>query len=296
MIIVIVIISIVASIGLGFVFDLMSEQARREVRNDYEIKARVVIDHVAARLSASLLESTVVLKNTNPQSGDCKPLVSLLYDGSEGNILGWIGIDEEGRYGLWNGSYYAPGWSGLVDLNASSRDGVMTTIVSPGSNFESADQIIAALTEGSDFNKSALYYVGSSSWINACDDFDWNTTTAGAGKLRPIIRYTDPRTLEVKGTQSIRENYLISRSGYALMLQEGNLTLFYNFRPWLGEKPQDGKSSVLAEDVESFAFRYEGGVVRINVCVGGGRRAGELWSGLFADENLTVCKERAIVR
>lgn len=67
---------------------------------------------------------------------------------------------------------------------------------------------------------------------------------------------------------------------------DGNLTLYYNYRPWLGEKYTDGNSSVIMQDVDTFQYKAVGDLIKVQLCVKDGN--------ISSDGGYSICKEKTI--
>jgi prepilin-type N-terminal cleavage/methylation domain-containing protein len=88
-------------------------------------------------------------------------------------------------------------------------------------------------------------------------------------------------------------NYFLARSAYAVWVENGNLTLAYNFRPWKDETYNAATSKqILLTDVTKFLFQESGGVLRLRLCV----RASD-WAAMESnDDNATqFCRERSVL-
>ena len=77
--------------------------------------------------------------------------------------------------------------------------------------------------------------------------------------------------------------YAVGISDYDSTTKTGTLMLYYDYQPWQGETYNNGKSSIVMEDVSSFQFTASGTVIKIQVCVNN-----ELM------EDYSLCKEKTI--
>ncbi|MDR1451813.1 MAG: type II secretion system GspH family protein [Helicobacteraceae bacterium] len=87
-------------------------------------------------------------------------------------------------------------------------------------------------------------------------------------------------------------NYYLARSAYAVWVNNGALTLAYNFRPWNGETFNAAPSQILLTDVTKFLFQESGDVLRLRLCV----KASD-WAAMGNnDDNATqFCRERTVL-
>ncbi len=67
---------------------------------------------------------------------------------------------------------------------------------------------------------------------------------------------------------------------------DGNLTLYYNYRPWEGQKYTDGNSSLIMQDVDTFQYKAVGDLIKVQLCVKDGN--------ISSDGGYSVCKEKTI--
>lgn len=67
---------------------------------------------------------------------------------------------------------------------------------------------------------------------------------------------------------------------------DGNLTLYYNYQPWNGQKYTDGQSAVIMQDVDTFQFKAVGDLIKVQLCVRD--------SNISSDGGYSVCKEKTV--
>lgn len=67
---------------------------------------------------------------------------------------------------------------------------------------------------------------------------------------------------------------------------DGNLTLYYNYQPWNGQKYTDGQSAVIMQDVDTFQFKAVGDLIKVQLCVRD--------SNISNDGGYSVCKEKTV--
>ena len=287
MIFVIVILGIVASIGSGIIAKIYESYIYSRSINTLQTKTEIVLTQIAKYLSYRIKESTIARKlppsDTNITS---LPMADGTYQ-----ILEWIGYDNESFDG--NGS--VPGWSGFVDL--SSPNTTKSQIDSPGSDFNFTAQTIDALSNGdvnlTDINSSvAIIFAGLPNQFDI-EQYGWNDYN-GTVKHDYIFRVRNlPGTNILKfvenSASTVYEHYQLVWSAYAVVpegnVSDRNLTFYYNFRPWMGEKYSDGNSSTLLEHVSTFKFRQIGNTIRLKLCA---------FDPAGQDFNITFCKEKVV--
>jgi hypothetical protein len=233
---------------------------------------------------------------TGTDGSDCTSVSDSSLDKNKEYILAWVGKSDEANLGLWDENLgdYIPGWSGFVDVDGSDTTGY-TYISTKGSELSNAEKIIDQLIGKSNpYSLSqtsnspvAIYFAGSSSNTNACNDF-FNQT---ADKMYKVKKADDDKSKDIKlefkenKPTEISEQYTLSHFAYAIVRDGTNLYL-YSFRPWLKEKPNDDKNpKLLAENVSSFAFKWSSGLFRISVCLSKKTPSGY---------DIEACKEKAV--
>ncbi len=302
MIMVIVILGIIGMIGTDIIAKMYQGYIKTKIVNDLQSKTELVLTQIASRLRYRI-KDTVIAKDTDnpvvlrPLSEDDNNTV---YD-----MLEWIGYDNEGFLGDWNGSIYQPGWSGFIDLyDLANTD--ETQISTKGSNLVFAEQVIKALSYGNVdmttgsgnqrpsviFKKPSFggtprnYGLDGAVYVNPTDHNDTHPVVIGSSN--DILNF-----VEVDNNKTLIEQYYLAWSAYAIVPEQNdvnstdfNLTLYYNYQPWHKEKfITHGRSSVLAEHVSLFRFAQTGSTVRIKLCIQDGNITGT---------PIGFCKEKAI--
>ena len=103
-------------------------------------------------------------------------------------------------------------------------------------------------------------------------------------------------TLEISGfaNKQISEQYHLAYTANAIVPEQSqsqadknngvfDLNLYYDYRPWMGEKyKQNGEKSTLAKNVTRFVFTEKNGVIVLKLCM----RA--------KNSEITICKSKAV--
>lgn len=194
-----------------------------------------------------------------------------------------------------------PGWSEDMLLAANNE------LTALDANYTMADGIITAL--GSTLRNSALYDARSAD-VNACNRFNWDNNGSIRGYHRlsdavnPINATMVRLNLENNATDGKRK-YLL-RTGYAFRVENnGDFTMYSNFRPWMNERYSDANIStnVLGQNVAHFYADYNASDFQANANVSD---RGLVWHlkvcmrGLDANlttsdrEAQTICRERRV--
>lgn len=192
-----------------------------------------------------------------------------------------------------------PGWSEDTLLGANN---VITAL---DADYGVSDAIITALYPASSLGNSAVYDTDSAD-VAACARFGLNGGVTGSAGYHRIAGSTvNTLTLNAENNATEGKQKYVLRTGYAFrVLDNGNFTLYTNFRPWLGERyTAAAKINVLGQNVAHFYADYDardfmananlndrGLVWRLKVCM----------QGLDADlndsvaEGQTICRERRV--
>ena len=87
--------------------------------------------------------------------------------------------------------------------------------------------------------------------------------------------------IEAEKMQNIQASGTMQSNG-----DDGNLTLYYNYRPWEGDTYLDGSSSVIMQDVDTFQFKAVGDLLKVQLCVKDGN--------ISSDGGYSICKEKTL--
>lgn len=289
LIFVIVIMGIIAGGTFIQISAIYEDMIRKQNSGELESEAKVILEQIVARISSSIKESLVALDDLD--GSDCKSVSALVKD-DDNSILAWVGKSDEANLGLWDDDIKDyRGWSGFVDIDGSDKAG-HTYISTKGSRLDFAQTVIDDLTEetgslSKTFNSPvAIYFVGTDTNENECRDFGLDTA-ASPNKMFRVRKDTNDTTKLIfeNPPAVISEQYIMSHSAYAIERSSSGDLLLYSFRPWNGEHPKSDKApKILGRNVSSFAYKWEGGLFRINICV-------EKNSSGYP---VKVCKEKAV--
>ncbi len=296
-IMVIVILGIVAMIGTNIIAHMYEGYMRSKYINILEQKTELALEGIVNRLKYRVKSTAIVRqKGTNNTEWLNSEDLNASY-----NMIEWIGFDYEALQGESNGTVSIPGWSGLIDLKNPATDA--TQVVTPGSRLSRASETMHALSYGKvDLNASsgardpAIIFKKNDTRTFGGFGWDWDHASDHNDTHRV---YKDParedilifdENLSQKGVTNLIEQYRLCRSAYALVPEgdkekDFNLTLYYNYQPWYGDKYSDGNRSVVAEHVSSFKFLQSGNTVRIKLCIQEANATGV---------GFGFCKEKAV--
>jgi len=298
LVMVIVVLGIVASIGADIIASMYDNYLRTRTINRLQSQSEIALEQIAKRLQYRIKDSTIA-RNTSADT-----FLPLSDSGVDENfdVIEWIGYCNEAFRGT-----STPLWTGLVDLgdtNRTNRENNKTgTIVSPGSNFNATANLMNALTNG-DIDmipgKEAALIFNHPTNIS---DFGWGTNvsgnTDGNNMLLAQITPGQPNILTIVRDNNntlpteISEHFYLAHTAYALAPignpTDFNLTLSYNYQPWLGEKYTDNNDTrrVLAEHVQLFRVRQDANLIRLKLCLHDNKETG-------TGDRIVTCKEKVV--
>jgi len=273
MIFVIVILGIVSSIGAEIIANVYKSYIEERATHRSSIKTELAATQLANRLAYSIPGTVIGKRKSN---STYKAIDNL--DANDYDILEWIGYD--------NDSFAAtrvPGWSGFIDLDASSS----TSLKTNGSVLRRTKNIIKYLSYSEKSLKdSALFFPR-----------EYNVNNIGySGDNSGVVLITQDSnkdTINVNASgKTIKEHYKLAWSAYALVTEDNgdgtyNLVLYYNYRPWMGDTYLDGKSSILLRNISVFKFVGSQNTIRFKICQ---------QEKMTQDSKITICKEKAVIR
>ena len=90
-------------------------------------------------------------------------------------------------------------------------------------------------------------------------------------------------SIESEKMQRIQQSKNMQANG-----NDGNLTLYYNYRPWAGQKWSDAntKHAVIMQDVDTFQFKAVGDLIKVQLCVKDGN--------ISSNGGYSLCKEKTV--
>jgi hypothetical protein len=292
---VIIVLGIVASIGAEIIVKLYDNYMRTRTINALETKTEVALEQIAKRFQYRIKDSTIA-RRFNDATGlanNILPISSPNLDNTY-KIIEWIGYSNESFLGTPR-----PGWSGFIDMDDINTSSALGTLKTPDSNLTSAQNIMNVLTR-SDVNLTANHeaaLIFKRPWD--IKDFGWEDNNANHddNATLKVIRNTDD-IFQISADATppeIYEQYYLGASAYALVPDNGvaantrdfNLTLYYNYAPWLGQNYTNGNSSVLVEHVNLFHFRQDQTLLRFKLCIHDANQTG-------FGERIVVCKEKVV--
>lgn len=298
---VIVVLGIVAMIATNIIVKMYEGYIRTKAVNELQTKTELVLEQIANRLKYRIKDSIIARKGAND-------FVALSAANNTYSIMEWIGYDNEGFQGMWDGTdYNTPGWSGFVDIRGDDTN--QNEIKTTGSDLTAADAIIGQFTNNVDIGanyEAALIFKGDIGSVE--NGFGWGTdhnhtkiyrVRQKAGQT-DILEFdpVDPNSGRTNAAAplpaSIYEQYHLAWSAYAIVPEgnntnDFNLTLYYDYQPWLGDDYNaSGTQVLLMEHVSTFRFTQIGDTIRMKLCINDDNKS---TGGAF---NFGFCKEKVV--
>jgi len=256
---VIVILGIVASIGSEMIVKVYESYIVQRAEHRATLKTELAATQIANRLSSAIPGTVYRIRNDDNYESIEADLVGT--DGDNYKGLQWVGSDTDSF-----SAEATPGWSGFCDINVSTK----TSLSTPGSNLNLADEIIDNLSDDTkDIGDAVIYFP---------EDNTPHHIASGTGETI---------TLDNNASRIV-EHYKLAWSSYALMVDptDGHLYLYYNFTPDPAVALNDNTPrSLLMENVSTFKFKGAGRTIRFKICK---------QEPISEDVNITACKEKAV--
>jgi len=307
LIIVIVIMGIAAKFGVELLMRAYEDYIYGVSNNRLLAESEAAVTQIANRLQYRIKESVIYREGTdeNVFYNNFDSIATATDTNQSVRIFEWVGYDIDGWHG--DGTSTLPTWSGIIDVNNPGANA--TTLISPESNVTRISNVISALSPHNfSGNGSALFFIGDES-VNVRDGFAWdgNVLTTQNANLHPVTLGNGqfiPRFTAAGqnfGGVDVYEYYRLAWTAYDLVFKRwtdntdpthpvvrGTLWLYYDYRPWLGDKYNDAGTAkvVLMENVQTLRFSSIGDVLKVQVCVGDG--------DIFKQGAYSVCKEKTI--
>ena len=300
LIFVIVIMGILAKFGIDLLAQGYRNYLATTLNASLQAKSEMAIEIIASRLQYRIKPS-VIARKEGGDLNDFDALASSNYD-DNATILEWIGVDMDGFRGGGSSGYVLPYWSGVIDLRHPQTTPLQ--LKSPKTNTTRIDDLVSVLSYGkSDFNDTALFFIGANSNIKTGYGWDGTALRDQNGSMHPVGR--DPNNedlfIPINGESGepnsfdgvdVYEFYQLAWSAYAVEINKSNndLILHYNYQPWRGENyKEDSQSHIIMHNVSSFRFKEIGSVIKLQVCV-----KSAIIDGINDAEGYSLCKEKTV--
>ena len=265
---VIVVMGILGKFGSEFLFRAYENFFFSTLQNRLQQQSEAAVTQIASRLQYRIKSSVV--------------------QSAAGTQIDWVGMDIEGWRGTWNGTKNVPTWSGFINLDQSVNPDV-NLLKTPQTDLTKTANIIEALSYGdTNISDSAIIFIGATDPTATI----WNGSVSDQeGEMaHPINKGSNndefaPFVDDFENVD-VYEFYKLAWTAYTVRLDDDNTTLrlYYDYQPWKGEDFNNGKSSIIMENVETFQYQTIGDLIKIQVCVNDSNLSG----------GFSVCKEKTV--
>jgi type II secretory pathway pseudopilin PulG len=281
---VIVIMGIIGKFGTEFLAESYKGFIFSNVNNTLQSRGATAVEFISSRLQHRIKDSIIARDPDN-----FSDFASLSNAADQHKMIEWVQTDIENFR-----SISKPDWSGIIDVD--HHDSNINTLISPETNTSAIDEMIDILSyEDSSIADAAIYFIGSNNDING---YGWDgsaITEQTNGVMHPIKATSNenefaPSVDDFSGVD-IYEYYKLAWSANAIVLENynsdtnmGDLMFYYDYQPWNGQTyKDDGKKSIIMQNVSTFRAMAMGSVIKIQVCTK---------SDLV--EEYSLCKEKTI--
>ena len=316
LVVVIVVLGIIAMMSFNAIMNIYSNYFQTRTVNELETQTEIALEQISKRLEHRIKPSVIARKGGNNSSeflalNDSRVTLAQDYEILEfipyayeifNDVISLDANDNVIEQGGKAGRY-----SGYADLLKSSP---ATGLISPGSNFTTGVvETIKDLTCKDDARNSkcvdfenkdgGVVAIFSDVYYEVQNSFGYkdisNLDIAKVG-VKGGQSGLNGNTLEISGFggKQISEQYHLAYTANAIVPEQSqsqadknngvfDLNLYYDYRPWMGEKyKQNGEKATLAKNVTRFVFTEKNGVIVLKLCM----RA--------KNSEITICKSKAV--
>ncbi|WP_069636656.1 prepilin-type N-terminal cleavage/methylation domain-containing protein [Campylobacter pinnipediorum] len=286
LILVIVILAIVAGMTLNLVFVIYKNYVQSESISRVGSQADMVLDQITKRLEYRIRSSDIARKSSDNSILNLNDSnLDESYD-----ILEFIPYSYE--------AFDLGVYSGVVDMDTSSN---LSGIETPGSNLDMS--VFNQLSSRNKNKELAMIFRGVSYNVNNSFGYVGSNVDFAKVKVKDLTHFNHDRLFVGK---QMSEQYYLAHTAYAIVVtpnestrpgesvanKDFDLTLYYDYRPWLGERYDKGSSTVLARHVSMFKFKEENGMVFLKLCLRDNQKQRSSLSQSGFDFN--VCRTKAV--
>lgn len=279
LIFVIIILGVVASLGSKIIADVYERYILQRAIYRSSMKTELAATQIANRL-AYAIPGTVIGRKAD---GTYMAIEDI--SDEDHTTLQWVSADMDSFGSLTSTTDRLPGWSGLVDLDASS----LNTISTPGSKLSLTSTIISNLSNSSkNISNAAIFFPEAFTAYT----LGYNGDTSNISTIASAPADNN-LTLDAKGNREVKEHYKLAWSSYAIVriARDGlfDLELQSNLQPWDGNdySKTGNNGPYLIRNISVFRFKGEGHTIRFKLCQ---------QENIGGDYNITTCKEKAVIK
>lgn len=281
LILVIVILAILSLIGSNIYTNVYKNYLTSKIVDEVEDKTQLALDQIASRLSDRVKQATIGRKSSNLND------IVLVYDSRlqpDHDILEWIGQSTQSRNLAGANVDSSIGWSGFLDMGIYENDRRILI----GGRLPAAINVINSISRGQSQNLAMIFQ-----GISTSKEVGYGFRGENPDKIMVFNMPNNGARITLARDYmggEISDRYQIAHSAYAIVPENGNLYLYYDYRPWTGQTYRNGIKSLLVENVTLFRFRgFSASGMDLKLCV----NAGAQKHGV-TDNRFVVCKTKVV--
>lgn len=282
LILVIVILAILSLIGTNIYTNVYKNYLTSKIVDETENKTQLALDQIASRLSDRVKQATIGRK-----SSDLNDVVLVYSSGlqQDHDILEWIGQSTQSRNLAGVNIDSSIGWSGFLDIGIYEN----SKRILIGGRLPATKEVINTISRGGDQNL-AMIFQGIETTKELGYGFKGETPDKTMVFNMPDGGAEITLARDYMGGQ-ISDRYQISHSAYAIVPENGNLYLYYDYRPWMGQTYANGIKTLLVENVTLFRFRgFSASGMDLKLCL----NANSEEYGVTDNNRFVVCKTKVV--
>ena len=282
LILVIVILAILSLIGSNIYTNVYKNYLTSKIVDEVEDKTQLALDQIASRLSDRVKQATIGRKSSNPND------IVLVYDSrlqQDHDILEWIGQSTQSRNLAGANVDSSIGWSGFLDMGIYENDRRILI----GGRLSAAINVINSISRGQSQNLAMIFQ-----GISTTKEVGYGFRGENPNKIMVFNMPNNGARITLARDYmggEISDRYQIAHSAYAIVPENGNLYLYYDYRPWTGQTYRNGIKSLLVENVTLFRFRgFSASGMDLKLCV----NANAQKHGVTDNNRFVVCKTKVV--
>ncbi len=283
LILVIVILGILSLIGTNIYTNVYTNYLTSKIVDEVENKTQLALDQISARLSDRVKQATIGKKSSNEDD------FVLVYDSrlrEDHDILEWIGQSTQSRNLAATNLADTIGWSGFLDLGLYEK----SKSIQVEGKLSETKNVIESISDGKSQNL-AMIFQGVKNKKEKGYGFKKGETIDSVMVFNMPDSGTKITLAKPYAGEYISDRYQIAHSAYAIVPKNGNLYLYYDYRPWDGQTYKDGKKSLLVENVTLFRFRgFSASGMDLKLCLDADAKK----HGVTDDNRFVVCKTKVV--
>ncbi len=288
---VIVILGIVGGLALEAVRQYYNGIYRTGEYSKRASQADQILEQISKYFENGISASIIRLDVNNSNFGTVCNGIPKSGDDNNDYTIAFVGVDNEGLRGFWDGFRWRPGWT-------SDVLSIGNTLVSADANYTAIDTVTNPLVGAAIFRSDGL-----GEGLDECHRFGWEAAGNSNDIYRTITAVPSESNLalnNVLSTSGQASRAYVLRTAYAFRAKNGQFNMYTGFQPWNGGQYNDVTGQLLADKVTHFTILYDNSNTIVNSNIGNIYTLKICLQGL--DDNLNdsinprdqICRERMV--